>query len=409
MLAHSPPTSRGYSLLELMVASTMAAIITAAGLSAFVMFNQHRVRMERALTADDTAKVVLQYLVRETQRIGGATLRPWQAIAVEQDPCGDALRRGGLPCVVGDRITYAFADEKALFSSCSIAGLTDTTISFEETSHAGLTGCCNLFRLNASQNPTLVTPGTLSNSHLMLSSTGFQGTTEEQYRAVTYVNNVSNAGSCTFGILTSGQVRPLSSACAAGVDGCSADGRPGSSAFFTDTFIGRRANAIPITVATAYIGCTTPSCAGAPEDLGLFIFSDRNAGASATTSVDADDDNFAVSPNIIDLQVALGYDRNDDGELEESITGANDEFAGNLSPPVPGVVIADPAPPPGSSVEDPRQLRMLSIGIIAAVRVNDQGYRSEARLPGASPMIGEALHLRPLTSKAAFRSLNLLE
>jgi prepilin-type N-terminal cleavage/methylation domain-containing protein len=57
---------RGYTLLEFVVASAMAAIITTAGLSAFAMFNRHRVRMERAVSADETAKIVLQYLVRET-------------------------------------------------------------------------------------------------------------------------------------------------------------------------------------------------------------------------------------------------------------------------------------------------------------------------------------------------------
>jgi hypothetical protein len=396
-----------YTLLEFVVASAMAAIITTAGLSAFAMFNRQRVRMERAVTADETAKVVLQYLVRETQRIGGATLRPWQAIAVEQDPCGDPATRGGLPCVTGDRITYAFADENALFTSCSIAGLTDTTIKFETTSHAGLTGCCNLFRINDSGAPTMAAPATLSNSHLMLSSTGFAGTDEEQYRAVTYVNNLGDLGGCTFGIVTSGQVRPLSSTCS-GSDGC-VDGRPANSVFFTDSFIGRRANAIPITVATAYVGCTTSSCAAAPEDLGLFIFSDRNAGAAATTSVDAGDDNFAVSPNIIDLQVALGYDRNDDGELEESLDGSDDDFSGNLSPPAPGVAVIDLATPPGRTVVNPRQLRMLQIGVVSAIRVNDNGYATEAQLPGGLPIVGQALHVRALSSKAAFRSLNLLE
>jgi type II secretory pathway pseudopilin PulG len=393
-----------YTLLELVVASAMAAIITTAGISAFALFNRQRVRMERAVTGDEVAKVVLQYLVRETQRVGGATLRPWQAIAVEQDPCGSP---GGVPCVTGDRITYAFADENALFTSCSIAGLTDSTITFESTSHAGLTGCCNQFRIDANGAPTVVAPVALSNRHIMLSSTGFGGTQEEQFRAVTYADNLSDLGNCTFNILTSGQVRPLSSTCK-GPDGC-VGGRPSNAVFFTNGLIGRRANAIPITVATAYIGCTTTSCADAPEDRGLFIFSDRDAGKSETTSIGPGDDNFAVSPNIIDLQVALGYDRNDDGEIEDSLDGVNDDFSGNRSPPAPGVAVDDIAAPPGRSTEDPRRLRMLQIGVISAIRVNDDGYTSEAQLPGGVPIVGRALHLRALTSRAAFRSLNLLE
>jgi hypothetical protein len=58
---------------------------------------------------------------------------------------------------------------------------------------------------------------------------------------------------------------------------------------------------------------------------------------------------------------------------------------------------------------DPRRLRMLQVGVVSAIRVNDNGYVSEARLPGGLPIVGRALHLRALTSRAAFRSLNLLE
>jgi prepilin-type N-terminal cleavage/methylation domain-containing protein len=406
---------RGYTLLELAVASAMAGILTVAGLSAFASFNRHRVRMERATTADDTAKVVLQYLIRETQRIGGSSLRPWQAIAVEQDPCPSTTGSGvrDLNCPAGDRVTYAFADDKAVFSACVIAGLTDTTITFESVGHATLTGCCNQFRFDANDNPVVVPATQLANTHLMLSSTGFGGVSRERYRAVTYTNSVGDSDTCTFPILTSGQVRPLTSQCT--VDGVietaetCADGRPTNSVFFSGAIIERRANAIPITVATAYVGCTTPSCATNPEDLGLFIFSDRNAGVTATTTVDDTDDNFAVSPNIIDLQVALGYDRDDDGEIEESVTGAGDDFSGNRSPTTPGVPIADVAAPPGETIEDPRQLRMMAIGVVAAIKVNDGAYRSEAQLPGGEPLVGQGLHLRALMSKAAFRSLNLLE
>ncbi len=407
-------TRRGYTLLELSVASTMAGILTVAGLSAFAAFNRQRVRMERATTADDTAKVVLQYLIRETQRVGGSSLRPWQAIAVEQDPCPTSPTGvRDLNCPVGDRVTYAFADDKAVFTACIIAGLTDTSITFERVPHAGHTGCCNQYRLDASNNPVVVPASQLANAHVMLSSTGRGGVSRERYRAVTYASSIADSATCTFPILTSGQVRPLTSHCV--VDGvletaetCD-NGRPTNSVFHSGSFIERRANAIPITVATAYVGCTTASCSTTPEDLGLFIFSDRNAGATATTSVDETDDNFAVSPNIIDLQVALGYDRDDDGELEESVNGIGDDFSGNRSPTTPGVPLPDVASPPGQTIEDPRQLRMMAIGVISAIRVNGGSYHSEAQLPGGEALAGDGLHLRALMSKAAFRSLNLLE
>jgi len=400
------PRSRAYTLIEVAVASVMASILTTAGLSAFVIFNKQRVRIERSATADDTAKVVLQYLIRELQRIGGATLRPWQAIAVEQDP--ECIPDQGLPCVRGDRITFAFIDERAVFESCTIESLIDDKVKFKKLPHLGTQACCNLFRVGQSSP---IAPSALRNTHLMLSSTGAGGTSIEQFRAVTY-STEGNAETCVFPILTSGQVRPLSSSCVAGSSGSAPehceDGRP-ADAVFDGVF---QANAMPITVATAYIGCTsgTPgSCDGKFEDLGLFVFSDRNAGENDVLTVDAADDNFAVSPNIMDLQVALGYDRNDDGELEESIDGDDDDYAGNKSPIERGDEFTDFARPTAASVDDPRRLRMIHIGVMAAIKVNDPNYTSEAQLPGAPPEIGTALHLRALTSKAAFRSLNLLE
>ena len=52
---------------------------------------------------------------------------------------------------------------------------------------------------------------------------------------------------------------------------------------------------------------------------------------------------------------------------------------------------------------------MMAIGIMSAIKVNDSSYLSSAQLPGGEPLVGRGLHLRALTSKAAFRSLNLLE
>jgi hypothetical protein len=135
---------------------------------------------------------------------------------------------------------------------------------------------------------------------------------------------------------------------------------------------------------------------------------------STTLTVDADDDNFAVSPNIIDLQVAPGYDLDGDGELEESLDGADDDYSGNKTPETdasgkPKKPFTDVAIPAGATLEDPRRLRMLAIGVIAAIKVNDHLYTSTAQLPGGLPIVGTGLHLRALSSKAAFRSLNLLE
>ena len=433
LLVRERGSSRGYTLIELTVALVMASIVSTAGLSAFAAFNRQRVRIERASTADDIAKTVLQYLVRESQRIGGSALRPWQAIAVEQDPCADTSRfqvpceSDGLPGerLGPDRVTFAFADEGAVFSGCTIKSMTASEITFEKPTHEDITGCCNQFRFDDDNNIVLRPLGDFKHEHIMLSSTGFGGTSEEVYKAVTY-KTAPGGADCTFNYIESGQAFPLASI-----------PRPGPSAFASDpastSLLKRQANAIPIKIATAFVGCPKDTdCDAHPEERALFLFSDRNAGASTTARDEPGDDNFPISPNVVDLQVALGYDNDEDGEVVESESGENDDFAGNASSSVADTGFStataslasasetltddddddddddEDAPAPRTD-PNPRLLRMIRIGVVGAVKVNDSSYQTSAQLPGGGVHDGAGLHLRAISSKAAFRSLNLLE
>lgn len=403
----------GYTLIELTIALAMAAIVSTAGLSVFAVFNRHRVRIERASTADDVAKSVLQYLIRESQRVGGGALRPWQSIAVEQDPCGeggpftipcedDLPHLAGPPRLGTDRVTFAFADDSAVFTSCSIAAMDVNTITLDSVVHAGQTACCNQFRFDDVGAVVVAPIATLANKHLMLSSTGTAGTTVEIFKAITYSSTLSASGaSCKFAYTESAQALPLSS-----------EPRPAPSAFAFTSSIGftKLANAIPITIATAYIGCSVSDCATHPEDRALFLFADRNGGASTNAVLDATDDNFVISPNVIDLQLSLGYDNNGDGEVVESETGENDDFGGNASGIVPDTGFFEEGSPPGDvTLPNPRLMRMLRIGVVSAIKVNDPNYTTSAHIPGGVEHSGVGLHLRAMSTKAAFRSLNLLE
>ena len=71
--------------------------------------------------------------------------------------------------------------------------------------------------------------------------------------------------------------------------------------------------------------------------------------------------------------------------------------------PVDAATVSTNLPP------NPRLLRMIRVGVMAAVKVNDPSYVTSAQLPGGLVITGRSLHLRALSSKAAFRSLNLLE
>jgi len=294
--------------------------------------------------------------------------------------------------------------------------------------HESLTGCCNLFHYNATNDVTIILPSVLRNEHIMLSSTGIGGTAKETYKAVTYADDLGGGtGSCTFKYVESGQARPLASIKDDGT-------RPTNLDFQSTGFIQKRGNALPIKIATAYVGCDG-DCIANPQDRALYLFSDRNAGKGTSIVVDpptatGGDDNFVISPNIADLQISLGYDNDEDGEVVESEDGVNDDFAGNnfTSAPDNGRSVAPAATTvtvsvggqgaaapvaatteSASSPPNPRLLRMVRIGVISAVKVNDRAFRSRAQLPGGQVVEGQALHLRALSSKAAFRSLNLLE
>jgi prepilin-type N-terminal cleavage/methylation domain-containing protein len=399
----------GYTLIELTVALAIATVVGVASLSSFAMFNQQRVRMERVATGEDIGKTVVQYLVREAQRVGGSVLRPWQAIAVEQDPCRAEApcneTCSGLPAVTGDRITFAFLDERAAQSSCAIEAIDDEarTITFGQVREFG-DACCNLLRVpedDPNGEPAPVSPTDLAHEHIMLFRSGATAA-EEIFKAVTYDDEpLVDLTLCQFKYVESGQTRPLASV-----------PRPSSNEFVSASLVTKLGNAIPIRVATAYVGCATTDCATHPENRGLFVFSDRDAAADTTMSISAGDDNVLVSPNIADLQVALGYDNNDDGEVLEAAGGVDDDFAGNVSPS------SSPCARPDdlgtgimttATAVDPRALRMVAIGVVSAVRVNDPNYRAPAALPGGNLFDGAGLHFRALRSKAGFRSLNLLD
>jgi hypothetical protein len=387
------------------VALAIATVVGVSALSAFAMFNRHRLRVERLSVADETAKVVTAYLQREARRIGGSVLRPWQAIAVTQDPCRPECGATctGLPGVAGDQVTFAFLDEEKANPSCTIRTITSDgsgggTIKFDKVGGV----CCPLARAGST---TPFAAADLNDEHIMLQLTSSEPG-DEKFKAVTYAHQfTSNTTACIYNYIESAQTLPLASV-----------PRPPSSVFDGDErrVIVLQGSAVPIKVATAYVGCAQPDCVTHPENRGLFVFSDGDAGASITLSVNpAVDGNALVSPNVADLQVALGYDNDDDGEVSLTINGLADDYAGNASPTDPCTNPTDLGtgvnPSSSTVAPDPRLLRTVLVGVMSAMKMNDPTYRSKAFLPGGNQLSVTGIHLRALHTKAAFRSLNLLD
>ena len=104
-------------------AATMAmtGIVAVAVLSTFSMLARYRVRLQLMASIDDTAKLITSYVTTELRRAGGASLKPWQAVAVKE--C-DSPTSGDFRCQYADQLTLAFYDEGAAVTACKITGFT---------------------------------------------------------------------------------------------------------------------------------------------------------------------------------------------------------------------------------------------------------------------------------------------
>jgi hypothetical protein len=354
-------------------------------------------------TADENAKIVTQYLVREAQRMGGSTLRPWQAFALENDTCaarGDMpgcndLAKGGDH---SDRLSLAVPDTSGP-SLCTINKVTgsftsgtifaDMTNVEDPATHAVTSVCC-LYHYVASTDPVTGDPLTfvdtvsaVANKRAILVRGGF-------HMAVTFAATqpAVAAGACTANFIMSAtnQGAPLKSVA-----------QPTSIAGYGG------GNLIPVLVSTLYMGCnrTDADCTDHSVDRALFLFTDHNGG-SGTVTVDPGE-LFLVSPNIYDFQVGIGYDFDPrDGFASDTPGGCNDEWSFN----------ADPSVGCGTGTEDvaaaqETDMRMISLGVVTGVEVHDPTYTSTAQLTGGLAKSGTGIHLRASESRAGLRGLSI--
>lgn len=76
---------RAFSLLELMVATTMAiVVVTAATIAIFIIIRALN-QSGQSSAADNEAQLVSEYLVSQLQGIGGGAVRPWMAVVIDNN------------------------------------------------------------------------------------------------------------------------------------------------------------------------------------------------------------------------------------------------------------------------------------------------------------------------------------
>ncbi len=336
---------RAFSLLEVAVASSIAAIISTAAISTFAMINKQVVRMKGASVASDHAKSVIDLLTSDLQGIGGGAIRPWMALHVVDD--GTASRADEFNPAVGgpvkpDRLTYATAIPGV--PTCVVTGPApaDPPAALDEVQVAGEGSCCLDAIFDARE------PGAAAQAFLI------KGTS---YRQITlHTSPTACAVKITRGPLYEND-RP----------------EPG------ENWVG--AEVVAARVRTIYL----------TEDRELRMYRETESTDAAPTN--SASENIRLAGNVVDFQVQLGYDINGDGSLLDATTN-DDEWRYN--------VVGDTATMAGFR-ED--ALRMIGVGVIVAQPVNDPTYVSTAAIVGSSPIEGPRLQLRAAMGKVALRNL----
>jgi len=131
--------TRAFSLLELMVALALSAVVGAAATSATVAIYGSIVGMEQQTFAQEEAKTLLDALSTEIIQLGGGDVRPWQAISngCFIDSSGGAVSVGGTTCTgVTGGGSIAFLDLNDGGGQCRVSVATATTLTNADTT------CC---------------------------------------------------------------------------------------------------------------------------------------------------------------------------------------------------------------------------------------------------------------------------
>jgi prepilin-type N-terminal cleavage/methylation domain-containing protein len=122
---------RAFSLLELMVAMGLSAVVAAAATSATVGIYTSIVGMEQQTFAQEEANTLVDALATEILQLGGGDVRPWQALSngCFLNSSGAVTSVGGATCSgVSGGSSIQFLDLNDGGGQCKISAATSTTL-----------------------------------------------------------------------------------------------------------------------------------------------------------------------------------------------------------------------------------------------------------------------------------------
>ena len=343
---------RGFNLIELAVASAMAGVIGVAAIGAFANLNRQLVNLQAESTANDSAKSLIDLLITDMQGVGGGAIRPWMAVWVENGATGNnTLRDQTFNPPAGsksDRVTFATLIEAA--PTCRIKSMNATTL----TSDAIVTGSGTVCCLDAMfKNGGVGDTGTTMLAYLV---------TNTKHRQVA----LEKVGTCD-ATVSPGPLHVL-------------DNTPGSTAISTDSGFAN-GQIVAARVRTIFL-----------EGSNLQMFSQvRNFTLNAPSLDDGNVD--VVAGAVFDFQIQLGYDTEPNGRIADT-NDTNDEWLFNVATELSA-----------AKAFEPTALRMIGVGAIVGVRVNNAGLASTARIVGGTPVTRDGAWLRAAMGRASLRNL----
>lgn len=351
---------RGFSLIEMMAALVIAAVIVAGATGAVMTINRIVVDTSRRAVALDEAKRLEEYLTVLAQGAGGGAVRPHAALLVENaggdEPPAVPPSTGGMGCREIDGLPDCDAADQgadrltvmtlvAGFPACAVTGVTGVNLNVG----AGASSCC------------------------LEDATGGLDAWDGRQALIVGSANVASV------VLNS----PNSSG-----PNCKTNAPPGQGSGLLPAAlaaVGYPATMVVVEARTLFVDRASHE---------MKFWTDANGNG------DADDDELTVvHDGVYDLQVALGFDGlPEDGILDD--TAANDdEFLFNH---------ATDALFPGNgnyAGVTRSQLRMLQVGVAVGTPSEVSGANAVQLLDRAAPLSVADVHLVPAVSKAFLRNL----
>ena len=351
---------RGFSLIEMMAALVIAAVIVAGATGAVMTINRIVADTSRRAVALDEAKRLEEYLTVLAQGAGGGAVRPHAALLVENaggdEPPALPPSTGGMGCRELDGLPDCDAANQGAdrltvltlvseFPACAVTGVTGVNLNVG----AGSSSCC------------------------LDDATG--GLDSWDGRQALIVGNAAVASVALNSPNSSGP-------------NCKTNAPPGQGSGLLPAAlaaVGYPATLVVVEARTMFVDRTTHE---------LKYWTDLNGNG------DADDDEFTVvHDGVYDFQVALGFDGlPEDGILDDNVAD-DDEFLFNH--------VDDAAFPGNGNLADvaSSQLRMMEIAVAVGTHSQVSGGNSVQLLDRAAPISVANVHLVQTASKAYLRNL----